>query len=671
MPNRHIPDIGIPGRQLAPAMIFALLLLTASAAYWPGLSGGFLFDDYVNLNALGRYGGVRDLQTLLFYLTSGIADPTGRPVAMASFLLNARDWPADPVSFKQTNVFIHLTNGLLLYAVLTALGRRLSPDVRRVRTTALIATALWLLNPLWVSTVLYIVQRHAMLAALFVLAGLRTWVGSRNAFDSGKVVRGWLLAILAVPVFGTLAGLSKANGFLLPILLAALELSVLRPPGHALPTQKWASRLLVWLPTLAILVSLGWHAAQTGQEDTPGRSWTLMQRLLTQPRALCDYLWQLFIPSLNSTGIFADGFSLSEGWRQPWTTLPALLSIGVLASAAWVLRRRIPILSAALGFFLAGHIMESSVVMLELYFEHRNYLPATLLFWPLAWWVTMPGRFQYWLLRGVIGYAALMLLTTAAQARLWGDPLTQALVWAEQHPGSPRAQAHAFLQERAAGRDAAAEQRLSHLLERTPTEPQFALNLLNLRCDQGTVSDRDVEQAAAAIAASSGLMQDINYHWLSAALVPDSNVACGQLSVTHLSHLLEAATTRAGQPGRSAESRAREQRLLGGLAMRCGNCSAALEAFNSRVALQPRPEFVQSQVVLLANWCDATHALAHLNGYLEVGAPVSRAPSPMLRLRDRITRSWWSTHWESLRGTLEAEIMPHPAPIDDSGTDRR
>lgn len=662
MPDHHISRIGIPRLRYVYALIFAFMLLSTSTAYWPGLSGEFLFDDYVNLNALGRYGGVRDLQTLLFYLTSGIADPTGRPVAMASFLLDARNWPADPLSFKRNNLFFHLVNGLLLYTVLAALGRRLSQDANRVRVVALITTALWLMNPLWVSTVLYVVQRHAMLAALFVLAGIRTWVGSRNAFDSGNVARGWGLAILAVPIFGTLAGLSKANGFLLPILLAVLELSVLRTSDHTKSAQKWASRLFVWLPALLILFWLGWYATQTGLDGTRGRSWTLEQRLLTQPRALCEYLRQLFGPSLNATGVFADGFSSSQDWRQPWTTLPAFLTISLMAGAAWGLRRRLPLLSAALGFFLAGHLMESSVVMLELYFEHRNYLPALLMFWPVAWWATAPGRLRRWLLAGVAIYAGLMLLTTAAQARLWSDPLTLALVWAEQNPGSPRAQAHAFNQERAAGRDVAAEQRLTSLLEHTPTEPQFALNLLNLRCDQGTVSEYDVERAADAIAASGGLIQDINYQWLSAALVSGSTAACTHLSEAHLSHLLDAATARAGQPGESAESRARKQRLFGEFAIRRRDCSSALEAFDSRVALQPRPEFVQSQVVLLANSCDANDALAHLNGYLEAGAPVSLAPSPMLRLRDRIMRSWWNTHWWQLRNTLEAEMAPHPAP---------
>src|SRR5882724_7676272 len=80
-------------------------------AYWalaPGLSGGFLFDDYVNLPALGAYGPVDNLRTFALYLTSGHGDPTGRPLAMLSFLLEANDWPAIAAPFLYTNVLLHL-----------------------------------------------------------------------------------------------------------------------------------------------------------------------------------------------------------------------------------------------------------------------------------------------------------------------------------------------------------------------------------------------------------------------------------------------------------------------------------------------------------------------------------------------------------------------------------
>lgn len=653
----------------ACALVVALLVLATGLAYGPGLAGGFVFDDYVNLNALGRYGGVHDLQTLSFYLTSGIADPTGRPVAMASFLLDAQNWPAEPFPFKRTNLLIHLTCGLVLYSVLLALGHHLSQDARRVRIAAMLAAALWLMNPLWVSTVLYVVQRHAMLAALFALAGIRSWIASRNAFDSGNHAHGVWLALLAVPVFGALAGLSKANGFLLPLLLAVLELTVLRTSDPAPAARQWAIRLLVWLPAALLLGWLGWHALQIGLDGTQGRPWTLGQRLLTQPRVLCDYLWQLFVPGLNATGVFADGFEPSQSWRTPWSTLPALLAIGTMAGAAWVLRRRVPVLAAALGFFLAGHVMESSVVMLELYFEHRNYLPAALLFWPLAWWLAKTGRLRLWLLAGAIGYASLMLLATTAQARLWGDPLELALVWAEQNPNSARAQTHAFHQERETGREQAAEQRLATLLATYPDEPQYALNLLNLRCDHVRVAAEDIQRAAAAIRARRGIALDMSYQWLAAALLPSSGAACSSLPETALQPLFEAAI---GDPAQHAsdspEMRARTHRLTGLLALRQQDCAAALQAFDKRIAEQPRPEFVQSHVILMVGPCGPGQALVHLRHYLDAGAPIFRASSPMLRLRDRIMSPWWRAHWEELRRTLaeESQVMRPPSSTFDN-----
>ena len=81
--KRHWPWLALP-----------LLGCLAWLAYRPGLTGGFLFDDLVNLDALGSSGPIDDWNTFWRYITSGTADPIGRPVALLSFLLDARDWPS-------------------------------------------------------------------------------------------------------------------------------------------------------------------------------------------------------------------------------------------------------------------------------------------------------------------------------------------------------------------------------------------------------------------------------------------------------------------------------------------------------------------------------------------------------------------------------------------------
>lgn len=642
----------------AAALVLALL---TTLAYWPGTAGDFLFDDFANLPALGRYGGVRDLQTLLYYLASGIADPTGRPVSMLSFLIDARDWPADPFPFKRTGILLHAFNGLMLYGVLSALGRRLSADVTHVRAAALMAAAMWLLHPLWASTVLYIIQRQAMLAAFFVLAGSRAWIASRDAFDEGRSSGGWIWAIVAVPFFGLLAGLSKANGFLLPLLVLVLQVTVLRATQTEDGPARRSRLLLATVPTIAIiatLAALGWGASGGNVR----RSFDLGERLLSQPRALVEYMHQLFVPGLNSTGVFADDFVVSSGLFSPWNTLPALLLVLAMALAGWKLRKSKPILACALLFFLAGHALESGPLMLELYFEHRNYLPAILIFWPLTWWLCAPGRYRTFRIAGGTAATLLLLMLTFAQATLWGDPLALARDWATRSPESARAQTYAAQQEILHGHLATAEQRLADNLARHPGETQFALNLLSLRCQTGTVAQSDLEKTGRAIQAG-GIGVDIVNQWLRGVLATGSSHPCASLPETSVAELLQSAIP---ERPTSSEERARAAGLLGLQALRRHQCQEAEAFFSDRLRMQPRPEAVQDQTALLAKHCSPGLAMEHLKRYLDDGAPVARAPSPALRIRDIMAESSWTEHWEELLKQLRKDTSHSDA--DEQGT---
>ena len=52
-----------------------------------------MLDDFHNLESLGAYGGVVDLESALRFIFSNESGPLGRSVAMASFLLNDSAWP--------------------------------------------------------------------------------------------------------------------------------------------------------------------------------------------------------------------------------------------------------------------------------------------------------------------------------------------------------------------------------------------------------------------------------------------------------------------------------------------------------------------------------------------------------------------------------------------------
>ncbi len=99
----------------------------ALAAYWPGLHGGFLFDDFANLPALGSSGPIDNWPAFWRYITSGTNDPFGRPLTLLTFLLDAHDWPADPFPFKRTSLILHLANGALLALLLARWAARCTP----------------------------------------------------------------------------------------------------------------------------------------------------------------------------------------------------------------------------------------------------------------------------------------------------------------------------------------------------------------------------------------------------------------------------------------------------------------------------------------------------------------------------------------------------------------
>ena len=82
------------------------------------------------------------------------------------------------------------------------------------------------------------------------------------------------------------------------------------------------------------------------------------------------------MPDLTAMGFYHDDFPISQGLLEPPSTLPAILGILALTLGAVLLRRRNPVVAFGILFFLIGHSMESTIIALELIYEHRNYVPS-------------------------------------------------------------------------------------------------------------------------------------------------------------------------------------------------------------------------------------------------------------------------------------------------------
>lgn len=571
-----------------------VLAVLALSAYWAGLHGGFLFDDFANLPALGATGPIDHWATFWRYVTSGTADPTGRPLALLSFLIDARDWPADPFPFKRTNLILHLCNGMLLYALLVRLGRLLGVNANKASLAALLGSALWLLHPLLVSTTLYIVQREAMLPATCALIGLLLWLHGRRQLAEGRRKIGMAWSLLGLGGFTLLGTLAKANGALLPAYALLIEALILRG-RQPLPTDTMRTHqaiLLVcgWLPTLAVFAYVAWTAAQGLVTGGPvgTRSWSIGQRLLTEPRVLLDYLKLLWLPRPYTSGLFNDQFAASTGWLHPASTVPALLAVLTLIAGAWRLRRRHPALALAILFYFAGQWLESTALPLELYFEHRNYTPALLMFWPLSLWLADTGMLRTAKIALLVALPLALAVMTHARAKVWGDTRTQALVWATLNPDSPRAQANASDVEIQSGHPREAARRIDKLLTAQPDQAQLALNLIDSHCMLGGLQDADISMARYAMRHTANV-GSLFVRWFDRALPMAMTGECHGLTPALLTELVDDGL----QNPRLAEAGPQQDLtfLRGRIALADGHPYAADSDFRKALDIVERPDF--------------------------------------------------------------------------------
>lgn len=436
--------------------LFALAALATLAAvalaYVPGLTGDFMFDDIPNI-LNNPFLPLHSLSSHAL-LASAFSSHSGllyRPLSMLSFAFNEYLFGPGPYSFKLTNVILHLINALL---VLWLSGRLLSLCGTRyqfpwtdaqLRWAAVIIAAAWALHPLNLTAVLYIVQRMTSLAALFTLAGMLAYLYGRERSQSGR--SGWPLVWLLTPLFGVIGLFCKEDAALLPLYLLIIEWLIF---GFRSQNQRMARNIVVFyllgliLPGLigiAYLTHIDFFAAYAG------RDFTLSERVLTELRVVLLYIKWTFFPDIRELALFHDDIALSTGLLHPVTTLLSLLALLAILLLAFWQRRRRPLLCLGILWFFAGQLMESTVLPLELAFEHRNYLPDlglilaffSLLLLPVAPRSELKLRPSLrWTLAIII--MPVLLSTTLLRAWEWRNPLSFAYYEAHHHPGSQRAQ---------------------------------------------------------------------------------------------------------------------------------------------------------------------------------------------------------------------------------------
>jgi len=597
---------------VAPLALLVVSTL-AIAIYAPALSGPWLLDDYAVfeplLSALAEDGLTGD----------ALASASGlfkRPLAMLSFAASAIWHGQDFWYWKATNLALHIANGWLVYVFGTLLARACAPDARPPRLLMVLLAGVWLVHPLNVSTVMYTVQRMTLLATLFTLATLCGYLHGRLR-EHGSRASAWAL-LCGIPA----AVLCKENGILIPYFILILEVTVLA--GHRRP--RWLSHVLAAITVLplvgAIALVLGpWWARLIG--SYAWRNFDLAERLLSQSVIVVDYLRWIVMPRARDLGFYHDDIAPLRSIFAPGV-VPSLTLILLLIVAAWTLRKRQPLVAAGIAFFFVGHALESSVLPLELAFEHRNYLPAVGV-WIAVTAVLASALGQRRALALLVLCAGLFGGVTLGMTPLWGDATRLHDYLFKLHSDSVRARVVAVEQRLANGRYAQAAQLLAGRREITLRLQAVRLSCLRDRHAGGDASEaladlgRQPRIEAMALTLLQWLAEQARYG--TCAIDPDA--------------LLAALRTNRDR-SMSPAHRLRLYIAAAHLNRRIGNVEQALADLEGAARLAPADPYAW---FFAAEVAAESGQLERAQGYLARASALPRAARPSMRRLDAAVRA--------------------------------
>jgi len=309
----------------------------------------------------------------------------GRPVSSFTLALNWYVGKKNVVGYHIANVSIHFLSSCFLF--LTCLILFQSPNLRnRYRGNehfiAALAAVLWAINPIHTQAVTYIIQRMASLCAMLTILSVYFYLKAR-LHERGKKRFSFYMASL----FCYLLALgSKENAILIPFVLFLVEVVFFQNETNTIRKQLYIKRLAVAGGIAVILLGIVFliRGSLFGFLDGyNARDFSLRERIFTQPRVIFFYLSQIFYPVLDRLSVAHD-VDISTSLFRPFSTFPAVLGVIGLIGYGLLGVRKTPLLSFGILFFFLTHSIESTIIPLEMVFEHRNYLPSMFLFLPVA-----------------------------------------------------------------------------------------------------------------------------------------------------------------------------------------------------------------------------------------------------------------------------------------------
>jgi tetratricopeptide (TPR) repeat protein len=490
-------------RNRAPAVLAWISLVVAVSltlwAYSPSLDAGFVFDDESNItNSPAVHWTEFSYENIKLLLNSSLLE--NRPVANLTFALNHLAGDLEPGGYHLTNLLIHLAVGgalmwvCLLYIRLAASPMPANGPHRAGTYLVIISVGVFLLHPLNTQAVTYVVQRMTSLAALFTLLSFASYLMARYKVTARS--RWWYVPAVALWVLGL--G-SKENAVLLLPVIALFEICFFRSEwkrrAEHLFGGKWNRQWTVRASiAAAVLVAFASWVVMTSHNGIGlfgtfnGRDFSGLERLLTQTRVQLLYLSLLLWPSPARLSLEHD-FAVSHGLLDPATTLlTTFVCLAFLASAIFLCVRRprygFPILA-----YIVFHAIEAGPANLELVFEHRMYLPSSMLviLGSVLLVDARPGK-QILALTMIFILSFPLAYWTYARNQVWADPIELQKDIARKSPNKARAQHNVAQALLGAGRNEEALTFVQRAIELDPADerPRILLGDILLNLDRSS-----------------------------------------------------------------------------------------------------------------------------------------------------------------------------------------
>ena len=363
----------------------ALLIIVGCIGYLNSFDVPFHFDDESNIkDNIGLKLEAFTPGELEQVFTKSLIRT--RPVSNFSFALNYYLGGHRVQGYHLVNLMVHILAGIFLfYLVRHTLGLPINrAQYKNGTLIALFSALIWLVHPLATQSVTYIVQRMNSMSAMFFLLAMLCFARGRAhqltaSGDDASPWAAWRWHACCV-VAGLLAVGSKEIAATLPFFLVLYEWYF-----HQDASWQWLKNKLSWvfgaLLAFAVITTLytgGNFLERIFGNNCSGRDFTTIERVLTQFRVVVHYISLIFYPHPDRLTLDYD-FPLSTSLLSPVTTLTSLAGIVSLLALAMVLLRRERLISFCILWFFGNLAIESSVICLEMVFEHRTYLPSAFL----------------------------------------------------------------------------------------------------------------------------------------------------------------------------------------------------------------------------------------------------------------------------------------------------